>query len=120
VAASRRNDAGCCGTDRPVAEQPVDDGCYRCRRERRAGERQRAEQAAVGAAEAAGQRDEAAGELAGGVGEQQAVPGDGSPGELERGGEYGGFGKLVHAAEQQHRGSSPVSGLQPRQAGRGD
>src|SRR6266567_3973092 len=59
------------GADGPVPGYPVDDdrGCRRSRRD--AGEGERAEHAAFDAAEAAGQRDEPAGQLPGGVGEQQ-------------------------------------------------
>ena len=71
--------AGPGGADGPAPGHPVHDDRRRRRDRRRAGEGEGAEHAAFHAADPAGQRDEPPGQLPGGVGEQQAPPGDRQP-----------------------------------------
>jgi hypothetical protein len=71
--------AGPGGADGPAPGHPVQDDRRSRRDRRRAGEGEGTEHAAFHAADPAGQPDEPPGQLPGGVGEQQAPPGDRQP-----------------------------------------
>jgi hypothetical protein len=89
-----------------------------------AGQRERAERAALYSAEAAGQRHQGPAELAGRAGQHQPVPRDRRSGHLERGGQQRGLTEHAQAASRQDARATPrtdpvashagQSGSQPR------
>ena len=98
------------GTDGPVTGHPVDDDRSRRGCGWGAGECERPEHAAFYAAEPAGQRDEPAGQLPGGVGEQQAPPGNRQPGHPETRGQHARVGEQPSAGACQHPYAQAESG----------